>query len=312
MAVYQWAPAGMTEVFILPAAVVDEALRLASVEQLQVLMWFSRNRGQWDAAACAAALGYTPAACESHLRFWLQQGLLQEAGAPAAAAQPEKRVRPAAVKPRLEEVVAYQKEHRDFVAFVEEVSARLGKPLSHGDVATLLYLTTTAGIPQQSVVLIACYAVSRGKPSVRYVETVALNWADEDILQPDAVDGRIREMREQQESADRVQTLLGLPAPLNSADAKRAHKWLKDWNFSDEMLKLAKAETEEKAKKFSLAYMDKILESWFIGGIDAPEKVTQARPKKKGVAATNPEESSLDTEGFEEQLLQYRPKYKKK
>ena len=59
MATYHWNPAEMGDVFILPAAVVDTALALASPEQLRVLLWFSRHRQQWDAAACAAAVGGT-------------------------------------------------------------------------------------------------------------------------------------------------------------------------------------------------------------------------------------------------------------
>ncbi len=311
MATYHWAPAGMAEVFVLPATVVDTALKLASAEQVQVLLWFSRHHQQWDAAACGQALGRSAAECESHLQFWVQQGLLCPAEAAASPAAPEKKARPAAVKPLLPEVLAYEKEHRDFAFFLREVSGRLGRPLSHGDMSTLLYLITTAGIPQSTVVLIAAYAVSLGKPSMRYVEVTALNWADEGITDPWEVDAHIQKLQKQRKTADRVQALLGLARPLNNTQAEMVHKWVQEWGFSDEMLRRAQAETEAKAKKFSLAYMDKILEHWFMDGIARPEQIEKPQHEKKTPAATNPEESSLDMEGFEEQLLQYRPKYKK-
>ena len=57
---------------------------------------------------------------------------------------------------------------------------------------------------------------------------------------------------------------------------------------------------------------DKILEGWYGDGVRKPEQIPQPYQKKSGVAATNPETSSLDMDGFEQQLRQYRPKYKKK
>ena len=313
MATYHWAPAGMADVFVLPAAVVDEALKLATAEQLQVLLWFSRHHQQWDSAACAAAIGVSSAECESHLQFWVQQGLLQPAeAAGAAATAPQRMARPAAVKPRLQEVLAYQQEHRDFSVFLEEISARLGKPLSHGDVATLLYLITTAGVPQATILLITGYMVSLGKTSMRYIEVTTLDWQDRDIVSPADVDAHIQKLQNDRKAADRVQGLLGIPQRFGDLNAEKVARWVLEWGFSDEMLRLAYQQTVEKCKKYTVSYMDKVLEGWHINGITTPEQLEKPRPAKKGAAVTNPEESSLDMEGFEEQLLQYRPKYKKK
>ncbi|MBQ8683119.1 MAG: DnaD domain protein [Clostridia bacterium] len=314
MAQYHWSPAGMADVFILPAAVVDEAIKLASAGQIQVLLWFSRHHQQWDAVACAAALDSTPAECESHLQFWVQQGLLQtaEASTSAAPAVSVKAARPAAVKPQLREVLAYQEEHREFGVFLEAAAAHLGKALSHGDVATLLYLLTTAGLPESVILLEIAYAVSIGKGNMRYVEKLALAWADEELTTHEAVDDHIHLLQRQKEAAAHVEAVLKSTVPLTAAQAALADKWVNQWGFRDDMLLLAQEETKGKAKKFNLNYMDKILEHWYADGITTPEQVEKPQPAKKGAAATNPEQSSLDMEGFEEQLLQYRPKYKKK
>ncbi len=309
MASYHWSADRLSQVFVLPASVVDEALMLASPEQLRVLLWFSRHGQCWDAAACAKEVGQTSAQCESHLQFWLQQGMLQPAGEAPAAKLPV--ARPAAVKPVWQEVLAYQQEHREFSAFLEEVSARLGRPLSHGDTATLLYLTATAGMPQQAILLIVGYAISIGKPHLRYIETTALNWLDKDITTPDLVDEEIRRLQRCREAADWVERSLTLPRSLTAAQTQLADKWRNTWHFSAEMLQHAHTETVEKTGKSNLNYMDKILEHWHADGIRKAEQIPQPIQKKKGAAATNPEESGLDTEGFEEQLMQYRPKYKK-
>ena len=317
MAQYNWNPTCMGGVFALPAAVADRLLTVANAEQLRVLLWFSRHGG-FDAAACAAALGMPADECEGCLRFWVEQGVLladdTAPAAPAAPAEDKKNApRAAAVKPVWKEVIAYQQEHREFTAFLEEVSARLGRPLNHSDNATLLYLITTAGIPAVSVLMAVGYAVSIGKGSIRYVEGLALGWADEDITTPEQVDGKIRELQRTRSAAEKVEKVLGLPRALNAAQAKMADRWLNVWHFSDVMLQHAQTMMLEHCDKFTPAYMDKILERWHAEGIATPDRIAApAAPKKKGADKTNPEQSSLDNQELEEQLLRYRPKFNKK
>ena len=311
MASYSWNPAGMSSVFVVPGSVAD-CLPLASAEQLRVLLWFSR-RGGWDAAACAADLKMSAAACEGCLHFWVEQGvLLSDGAAPPPVEEKKPTPRTAAVKPLWKEVLAYQQEHKEFSAFLEEVSARMGRPLNQGDNATLLYLITTAGIPAVSVLMAVGYAVSIGKVSIRYVESLALGWADEDVITPEQVDEKIRYLQQTHAAAQRVEKVLELARSLTAAQAKLADKWLNVWHFSDVMLQHAHTITIERCEKFSPAYMDKSLERWHAEGIHSPDRITATpAPKKKGAASTNPEESSLDNQELEEQLLRYRPKFKK-
>jgi len=309
---YVWNGGDLNNLLVLPAAVAD-CLPHAGAEQLRVLLWFSRHGAAFDAAACAEALGMSAEECVGCLNYWVEKGILRCDGAVAASAEPApaKQARPAAVKPVWKEVLAYQQQHKEFNAFLEEVSARLGRPLNHGDNATLLYLITTAGIPEASVLMAVAYAVSIDKAGMRYIENLVLGWADEDIVTPEQVDAKIAELQQTRESAHKVETALGLARPLTAAQAKMAHKWLAVWCFSDEMLRRAHTAMLEHCEKPNLNYMDKILERWHAEGIHSPDRIAAPKPsKKKGVASTNPEESSLD-EGFEEQLLRYRPKFKK-
>ena len=313
MSQYVWNGGDLNNLLVLPAAVAD-CLPRAGAEQLRVLLWFSRHTHDFDAAACAAALGMSEQECVGCLNYWAEQGILRSANTvstPAAAEPSQKAARPAAVKPVWKEVLAYQQEHKEFNAFLQEVSARLGRPLNHGDNATLLYLITTAGVPQTSVLLATAYAVSIGKASLRYIESLVLGWADEDIVTPEQVDLKIRELTETRQSADKVEKILSLVRPLTAAQAKLAHKWLTVWCFSDTMLQHAQTLMLEHCDKPNFGYMDKILERWHAEGIHSPDRIEPPKTKKKGPASTNPEQSSLDSD-FEQQLLKYRPKFNKK
>ena len=314
MSRYVWNGGDLNNVLVLPASVTERLVH-AGAEQLRVLLWFSRCGQAFDPAACAAALGMSEQECVGCLNYWVEQGILRTDDAvtvtePAASA--EKAPRAAAVKPVWKEVLAYQQTHKEFNAFLQEVSARLGRPLNHGDNATLLYLITTAGIPEASVLMAVVYAVSIGKGNLRYIEDLVLGWADEDIITPEQVDAKITELQQTRASAEKVEKILSLPRALNAAQAKLAHKWLTVWCFSDAMLQHAQTITLENCDKFSPAYMDKILERWHTEGVKSPDRIAAPKAsKKKGPAATNPEQSSLDS-AFEEQILAYRPKFNKK
>lgn len=310
MAQYTWNAAALCGVFALPNAVADDCLSLASAEQLKVLVWFSRHQPQWDAAACAAQIGLSAEESESALRFWIDKGILADG---STANRPK--ARPAAVKPLLKEVIQFQKQHAEFSALVEQASVSLGKAITHTDTSTLLYLYDTVGLPMEVILMEIAYAVSVGKGNMRYVEKLALDWCDRDIATIRAVEEHIRYLDACRLAGEAVEKLLAAPRPLGLPQQEMAGKWLDQWKFSHEMLLKAADITRDKIEKITPAfysYMDKILERWAAEGIDRPEKIPAAKPaKKKGVAATNPEKSSLHLEEFEKDLLRYTPKFNK-
>lgn len=316
MADYYWSPQGMADPLVLPGEAVERCLTLAGREQLQVLLWLSRQRLRWDAAACSKALSLPTDVCEGCRRFWEEQGVLVPIDAkgavkPAAVAAAVPTARPAAVKPQLKEVLHYQQQHPEFAGLVEAASARLGKAIGHGDTATLLYLLDTVGLPIEVILTEIAYAVAIGKPNMRYVEKIALDWADREMTTLQAVDDHIHYLERCRQAAARVETVLALPKPLTAAQGQLAEKWLEQWHVSEAMLQHAAAMTEEKTGKFTPAYMDKILDRWHCEGIDTPEKLAatlmSTGNKRKGAVATNPEESSLDVADFEADLMRYTP-----
>lgn len=306
---YCWNGAALQGIFALPNAVADNCLSLASAEQLRVLIWFSRHQPQWDADACAAQVGISADECERCLQFWVDRGIL------AIDTAPVPKARPTAVKPLLKEVVQFQKAHPAFSTLVEQASARLGKAITHGDTATLLYLYNTVGLPMEVILMEIVYAVSIGKGNMHYVEKIALDWYDKDIATIPTVDEHIRYLDACRLAGEKIEKLLDTPRPLSATQQQMAEKWLQQWLFSDEMLLKAADITRDKIEKIGApfySYMDKILERWFAEGIDRPDKIPTTKPvKKKGAAATNPEESSLHLEDFEKDLLRYTPKFNK-
>ena len=325
---YRWNPDSMTRVFALPAQVVDKHIRLAGAKQLKVLLWLAcRGEGRFDADACAADFGGSAADCADALQYWAECGLLQSAEgdgepdrAPARAqapVNPNKAApptapapRPRAVKPQFQEVLKRQKESEEFAYLLDTASARLGRPISHGDMETLLYLYDTAGLPIEVILMVLAYAVAAGKLHMRYVEKVALDWADQGIDTIAAAAQHLLRLERRDQAGARVQALLQPERPLTAAQKETAEKWLHEWRMADGLIQLAAKLCQTKIGKLNLAYVDMILESWHLDGVDTLEKARALVEKSRGGKAVQVENSSLNLDDYEKMVLDFVPVFK--
>ncbi len=329
MAEFRWNASQMKRVFVLPKDIVDKHLRLAGSVQLKVLLWVSRNGGEFDAKACAKAVGVSAPDCLDALQYWVAAGLLlpadEEAAVPppvsvsvepAAPEQPPVLpvARPAAVKPQMTEVIARQKDSPDFAYLLDAVSARLGRPLAAGDCETLLYLYQTAGLPVEVILMVVGYAAQTNRFTMRYIEKVALDWADKNIVTMAAAEEHLCFLERCHTAAEQVQKVCGLLRPMSGEFALRAaEKWVHQWKIGDALLAEAHAVCVQKTGKFQAKYMDKVLENWYLQGITTAEKLHEAlrettKGGKKGKGAAISEEN----QEYEAMVEQYIPVYKKK
>lgn len=334
---YRLNPDTLGEVFAVPAAVVDDHIRLAGSAQLKVLLWLLRNgQGVFDPEKCAGSIGLSAADCRDAAQYWLETGVLlpaekTETASPAPEAARTEQTAPAApipeapsrptvpaarprpVKPTMKEVVARQKGSPGFAYLLDTASARLGRPVSQGDMETLLYLFDTAGLPAEVILMVIEYAVSMGKYNMRYIEKVALDWADRGIDTIAAAEETLCGLERRREAWERVATALGLTQKPRVADSDAAERWIFEWKTSDDLLRLAYERCREATGGFRASYIDKILEGWRLDGIDTLEKALKDRaPARRGKGKTKEKkETSFDLEQYETMVTEYTPVYKR-
>ena len=318
----RWNGEYMSEVLALPAAVADEYLCRAGKLSLMVLLWYARHpRGPLDIAACAADLKKDPEDCEDAVRFWVKHGIFtdsdiaapiprrEEDAAPAAVPTVPVPVpvatvsapRPAAVKPQMHEVTARAAQSPKFAELLNTVSSRMGRPLSGGDMETLLYLFDTAGLPAEVIIMVVNWAVSHEKGNIRYIEKMALDWADRGIVTMEAAEAHLCAQERRQKAFEQLAVMLQLEvAKPTAVQADAADRWLNERKYDKALLKEALARTMEKTGKFQVKYMDRILDGWFEEGI-----TTYAQLEGAGKPPKAP--SSLDTDGYEALLKNYVP-----
>ena len=317
LAEYSWNASLLRRVFVVPEEVADTHLRLAGAVQLKVLLWLSRHGGHYDDDVCSRAVGASAADCRDALRYWVEAGVLfgsEEEAAPIAVApsapkatQPKAAARPQAVKPQMPQVIARRDSCSEFAYLLDEVSVRTGRPLSPGDMETLLYLFDTAGLPAEVILMVVGYAAAAERCSMRYIEKIALDWADHGIVTMAAAEEHLCAMERAQQSLLHLHDVCAMDKlPSGSAARDAAVKWIHEWRITDELLRMAYAVCLQKTGKFQVRYMDRVLENWHSQGADTAEKVAALNEGKQPTAA---EEKPSE---YEEMVARYVPKYIKK
>lgn len=315
----QWKAVLPQDMCVLSRSDINRHIAMASHLQLKVLLWFAANT--CDPQACAKALHKSEEAVDEAVEYWVRHGVLLSDTIPTPPPAPVEEVtvvveetaptpvtRPLPVKPQMKDVISKQQSDSEFSQLLHDASARFGKPISHGDMETLLYLYDTAGMPASVIVMAIGYAVTRGSANMRYVEKVVLGWQDSGITTFAAAEENLRLLEEMDAAALKVQQMMGRAKALDYRQRGMAHTWLHIWRFSDEVIRLALDEAA-KTTKSQVPYANTILANWFEAGIQDVEAAKAALAPQTSAARRRgqQEKTSLDLPTYEKMLEDYVP-----
>ncbi len=93
---------------------------------------------------------------------------------------------------------------------MEEAQQILGRLINNGESATLLMLHDDYGLPVDVIIMLIQYAVGIGKGNLRYIEKVAINWADEEIFTHEQAEAKLRLLDERLQAWHTVEQALSL------------------------------------------------------------------------------------------------------
>lgn len=307
-------------VFAVPCAVVDKYIKIASPNQLKVLLWLLRHADHgFETKEVAEALGIPEDAVEEALLYWQEADLLTANGAeikPAAAgvsplptvpasspaapapepapAQPAK-IKPAAIltrpqKPDNAFVAKRMAESQEIAYLMQEAQCILGRLLSNGCSATLLMLHDDFGLPADVLIMLLQYAASAGKTSTRYIEKVGMDWAEEEIFSHQKAEDKLRRIAENAQAWHVVEQTLGIAHRSPTAKEETlAAVWVNDWRFSPALIREAYERCVDTKGQLSLNYMNGILTRWHEQGIST---LPQAQEEKTRKAAARKQEAA--------------------
>ncbi len=290
-------------VFAVPSCVVDEHIKIAGQSQLKVLLFLLRNcEKSYTYKEIGDALTIHEADVKDCVKFWVEREVIVEAGgelAPGKASENTKPVEAKAEEPKKKSVVQRPMKP-DYVtaaqiinaddnlkALLGEVEASLSKPLSSGGTSVIVMLYDTCGLPAEVIVMLVNYCVSIGKTDMRTIERMGVKWADDGINTMEAADKKIADSKRSNENWSRIRFVFGL-SNAGSATAKQlefADRWVGEWHFSDELLRMAYEANVDNTGKLSMPYINKILKRWHDAGVKTPEDIEKLDKKPENKSA---------------------------
>ena len=188
----------------------------------------------------------------------------------------------------------------------------LGRTLSPSDMKSILFFTDRLHFSDDLIDYLLQYCVERGKKDFRYIEKVAIAWAESGITTPAEAEGHVSRYDKNVYSIMNALGKTNAPARNELAYIQR---WTQDFGFSLDIILEACGRTVLATDRHRFSYADSILSAWHkagvhhlsdIAGLDTSfQKERAARPAKTGSTAEYNRfmHSSYDFDALEEALL---------
>lgn len=159
---------------------------------------------------------------------------------------------------------------RDFKA--DENTARLlfvaeqylKKPLSANDMRTILFIMDKLGFSEDLTDYLIQYCVDRGKRDLRYIEKVAISWAEQGITtqkQAAALAGKY------DKAVYEIMRALGKNNLPTETEVAYIDRWRKFYGFDSDVILTACERTVLATDSHRFEYADSILTSWYKAGV---------------------------------------------
>ncbi|WP_195276524.1 DnaD domain protein [Anaerotruncus rubiinfantis] len=315
-----------SSVFAVPAAVVDEHIKMCSPLSLKILLVMLRHGGiPVDASWLSEQLNISPADISDALGYWVETGIVRRTDAPPVAA-PARMAEPAAPAPSAA-AAAVREEHAPTGQRIVTISARpkiaredivemanadpslsqllreaqsiLGAPLTPVESEILIALSTYYGMRCDVTLMLLQYCVSTGHKSMNYVEKTAASWLERGIDTHEKVEQEILRLMQHNENESKVVKAFGLHSRgLTPREREFVDSWF-SLGLDEKLICLACERAAENTGKVSFAYADRIIQSWKQKGIvsvkAALDDLSAGNPaKQKQNKSAQTGDSSLD------------------
>lgn len=293
---YYLNPSELTAMFAVPASVVDKHIKLASSEQLKVLLWALRNANDFDSAVAAEALRITPDAATEAFDYWVGAGVLGATESPAPAVittapkAPKKVIASTALKPNREEAAKRGLECPEIAFILRSAEQKFGRMLRQTEISTIVWLFDDQGLSASLILMIIEFAISEGRANIGFIERTAIEWVNDGVLDVESAERRLIDMRRKKSAWHIVETTMGIEhRSPTKAELEAADKWITEWNYGRDIIRAAYELCVDTTSKFSFPYIKKIMEGWHKQGVKSLEDIenlkltkTVAKPNNNG------------------------------
>ncbi len=187
----------------------------------------------------------------------------------------------------------------------------IGRPLTPSEMKTILYFIDILHFSDDLIDYLIQYCVDRGKKDFKYIEKVAVNWAEEGISTPSQAQ---KQTCRYDKNVYTIMNGLGKSGSPTKKEVEYINRWLKDYDFSTDVILEACERTVLATDKHRFEYAEGILSSWKRQNVRHRSDITRVddayRQRQKPAPAPKPAnrfnqftQNSYDFEALEEELV---------
>ena len=182
-----------------------------------------------------------------------------------------------------------EREETSQLLFIAE--AYIGKPLTPSEIKTILFFTDVLHFSEDLIDYLLQYCVERGKKDFKYIEKVAVNWAEEGITTPKQAQ---KFSTRYDRSVYSIMNSLGRSTAPTAKELEFINRWTRDYGFSTDIILEACERSSLATDKHRFEYAEGILNSWKQANVHHKADIQQmdASFQKKKAAKPAPAASS--------------------
>lgn len=272
----------MAKEIYLSSEFVEKELPLAPPLYVSIYLMTKSLEGA-DAARIADKLNILESDVVRAWQYWKDRELVK-------SAKPQQNPVYLAQRPEYgtAELSEYMK-HKEMKELLQTAQRKLGKPLTQQDISMIFGFYDWLGFPLDLIEVLFSYCVSDGFKGMRYIEKVAMAWAEEGI---DTVEKAAQYIEMRKTGFQSIMRAFGQSGrmPVEGEEAYMK-KWLNEYELPLDVVKLACERTVMQTGKVSFAYADSILRKWKDAGVKTVENIEildRAFAAKKSVKVAEP------------------------
>ena len=182
-----------------------------------------------------------------------------------------------------------EREETSQLLFIAE--AYIGKPLTPSEIKTILFFTDVLHFSEDLIDYLLQYCVERGKKDFKYIEKVAVSWAEEGITTPKQAQ---KFSTRYDRSVYSIMNSLGRSTSPTAKELEFINRWTRDYGFSTDIILEACERSSLATDKHRFEYAEGILNSWKQANVHHKSDIQQidASYQKKKAAKPAPAASS--------------------
>ena len=196
-----------------------------------------------------------PACAPASGRFQERDAVIAHPAAQAAAESPSGYEKPSYSADQLR--AFKNQEETAQLLFIAE--SYIGRPLTPAEMKTILYFTDVLHFSDDLIDYLLQYCVDRGKKDFKYIEKVAVNWAQEGITTPKQAQ-KVSSRYDKDVYA--IMNELGKNTSPTGKELEYINRWLKEYCFGTDVIFEACQRTVMATDRHRFEYAEGILSSW--------------------------------------------------